>query len=602
MEPVPPKTTPKKRTNRGCLLGVGLVGLGALFTCGPIFCAASDGPGIAGATVLELNLEGPMVEHTGGASVTALFKDEGDSLQGIVRALARARTDERVKALVVKIGGQGHGAATAQELRDAITAFRSSGKRAVCWSESFGEGSIGTGGYYVATACDEIWLLPSGDLSLAGLFAETPFLKGAFQKAGVAPVFLQRKEYKNAVNTFTHSDYDEPHREATTRLLEGITDQIAADIGAARKLEPARVKELMAEGPFNAQQAKEKGLVDQLGYRDEVMAALRQHAGEDMELLYARKYLERAGEPWDHGPTVALINAAGAIHRGASSVDPLSGDASVGSDTVSGAIRAAVLDPSVQAIVLRVNSPGGSYVASDAIWREVQRAREARKPFIVTMGDYAASGGYFIAMGADTVVAHPATLTGSIGVYSGKFVLTELLDKLGVNLSMISRTSNADIYSADSDYSPESRAKMDAAMDRIYADFVAKAAHGRKMSVEKLEALARGRVWIGADAKERGLVDELGGIETALRIAKQRANIADDQPIEVREYPRQKTKVEELLALTGRGQGDSSDDEGATSTMVAKLPPAVQRALAEISRAAKVDVLTAPVSGMQPLP
>ena len=593
-------TEPARKRRWGCLIAALVVVGGGLLVCAPLVVAAATTDGVPPAVLLELDLEAPVVETGEGAGVAQLFADAATGLDQIVLGLERARVDDRVRGLVVKVGGSGHGAATAQEIRDAITAFRSSGKPAVCWSEAFGEAGVGTGGYYVATACDEIWLQPSGDLVLTGLFAETPFLQGTLQKLGVQPQFLVRKEFKNAPNTFLEQDYTAPHREALQQILVGITDRIAADVGAARKLDPARVKQLMAEGPFDAQTAKQHGLVDRVGYRDEVMAALQQKHG-DAELLYLARYAERAGPAYAAGRPVALVVGAGAILRGPSQIDPLSGDRTLGASTMAGAIRAAVEDQ-VAAIVLRVNSPGGSYVGSDVVWREVRRAREKGVPVVVSMGDYAASGGYFVSMAADAIVAQPSTLTGSIGVYAGKFVLTGLLEKAGANLSLLSTTDNAEMYSSDRPWTGAGLAKMDAQMDRVYRDFVQKAADGRKKTFDELEAVARGRVWTGADAKERGLVDELGGLMTAVRLARAKAGLADGEAIELRRYPREKTRLEQLMALTGRTDHDSSDDVGRTSTTTVALHPAARDALRAIARAARVDVLTAPIGAAEVLP
>jgi protease-4 len=261
---------------------------------------------------------------------------------------------------------------------------------------------------------------------------------------------------------------------------------------------------------------------------------------------------------------VALVYGVGAVSRGRSEFNPLFGGTTFGSDSVAAAFRNAAEDPRVKAIVFRVDSPGGSYVASDTVRREVQRAREKGKPVVVSMGNLAASGGYFVSMDADRIVAQPGTLTGSIGVYAGKFVTTGLWDKLGINWDTVAFGKNATLFSTDQEFSPEQRSKLEAELDRIYEDFTTRAAAARKLPLEKLRAAARGRVWTGADAKELGLVDELGGFSTALRLARDLAEISPEAHVRVQVFPRPKRAVEALIAALGQdGSGDNSEEEDA---------------------------------------
>ncbi|HZI12171.1 MAG TPA: signal peptide peptidase SppA [Myxococcus sp.] len=540
------------------LFVVGLVGL--------LVLASSSKPTVPSSVVLELDLENPLPEYESPGSLASAFGDEPATLRDVVDALEKAGQDARVKSLVVRVGSPGSPAAV-QELRDAVKAFRATGKKAVAFTDSFGEMSNSTLGYYLASAFDEVYMQPSGDLGLTGFAMETPFARDAFARLGVTPRFSQRAEYKNAVNTFTEQDYTGPHREATERFTSSLFGQVVKGIAEERELPEDTVRSLIDKAPLLGQEALEAKLVDGLRYRDEVYGQLKKDAGEGAELLYVKKYLERAGRPHTTGDTIALVYAVGNVMRGKSDANPLSGEQALGGDSVAAALRKAAEDSRVKAIILRVDSPGGSYVASDTVRREVQRAKEAGKPVIATMGTYAASGGYFIAMDADKIVAQPGTLTGSIGVYGGKFVTTGLWEKLGVNFETVAQGKNATINSTDSDFTPEQRARHEAMMDRIYADFTQRAAAGRKMPLEKLQEVARGRVWTGEDALAHGLVDVLGGFPQALTLAKEAAKLPADARVNVQLYPRKKEAAEVLGELLGETGDNSEEDLTSISSM-----------------------------------
>jgi protease-4 len=319
-------------------------------------------------------------------------------------------------------------------------------------------------------------------------------------------------------------------------------------------------------------------LVDELAYRDQAYDKVKQRAGAGAELLYLDKYLERAGRPHEHGPRIALIYGIGAVQRGSGGFDPMSGSSAMGADTVAAAFRAAMDDDKVKAILFRVDSPGGSYVGSDEIWREVVRARQAHKPVIVSMGNLAGSGGYFVAMAADKIVAEPGTITGSIGVLGGKLVAHGTWDKIGVSWDEVHDGAHARMWSMLEDYSPAEWARLEASLDRVYVDFTNKVAEGRKLPKTRVLELAKGRIWSGEDAKAFGLVDELGGYATALRLAKEAAHIPADSDVELCEFPRPKGVIEQLLA---KGP-DNSDKEGA------ELLARAVRAAAPLLRAAHI--------------
>jgi protease IV len=510
--------------------------------------------------ILELDLTDGIAEEPPSDPLSAVLAMRRPRLADILDGLRRASRDDRVKALVAKVGGRRIGLAQVQELRNAITEFTRSGKPAVAWAETFGEASPGNAPYYLATAFTRVYLQPSGDVGLTGISLEQRFFRGTMDKLGLEYQVGKRHEYKNAADRLTEAGFTGPAREAMGRLASSLTGQLAEAVAARLKITPEQARELIGGGPYVAEDALSKGLVDALGYRDEVYDDARKQAGEDAYLLYLSRYQrakslgERARRLPNPGENVvALIYATGPIRRGRTARGPLTGGA-MGSDTITAALRAAVADHRAAAIVLRVNSPGGSYVASDSIWREVVRAREAGKPVIVSMSDVAASGGYFIAMAADAIIAQPGTLTGSIGVLGGKPVTTGLLARAGVTTDAVAEGAHAGMFSTNHPFSSEEWELLNSWLDRIYDDFTAKVARGRNMTTEQVHEIARGRVWTGADAAEHGLVDQLGGLDLAASLARQKAGLPASAPL--RGYPR-------LHPLDRLRPAESSDDHAA---------------------------------------
>lgn len=497
-------------------------------------------------TVLEIDLETPVVEDLPKDPLSRLVMEEAIPLPDLLDALDKASRDTRVVGLVARIGSAGMGLGKIQELREAVQSFRESGKPAVAFSETFGEFSPGNGSYYLATAFDEIDLQPSGDVGLAGLRFEYPFVRGALDKLDVLPRFEGRYEYKDAINTYTETGFTEPQREATERIMKTIFDQIVRGVAEARHRPETEVRTLIDRGPFVAQEALDAGLVDRLAYRDEVDARVKEEAGDGAVFLGWKDYLERAGHPHTRGRTIALIHGYGEIHRGESQHDPISSSVVLGADTVTEAFRSAI-DENVAAIVFRVSSPGGSYVASDGILRATERAKAKGIPVIVSMGDYGASGGYFISMAADKIVAQPGTLTGSIGVFGGKMVTTGLFEKLGVTFDAVQTSPNAGIYSSTQDYTDSEWERLRTGLDRIYEDFTTKVAAHRGIKMEAMPGIARGRVWTGEEAKTLGLVDDLGGLATAYRLAAEAAGIGPEEAYRVRVFPPRKSTLDLLL-------------------------------------------------------
>lgn len=519
--------------------------------------------------IIELDLSKPLVEKQPSPVAAAVNKTM--ELRRAVDGLARAADDPNVVALFARIDAGVAALADAQELRDAVLRFRRSGKPAVAFADTFGEFGRGTTPYFLATGFDDVWLQPSGDLGFVGWAVEQPFLRGVFDKVGVEPRMDHRHEYKNAKNMFTERSFTEPHREALEVLARSQFDQVVAAIADARGLDEKEVRALADTGPLLGPEALAARLVDHLGYRDEAVAAVKERAGAGAELLYLQRYLKAGAlqqalhkRQSAKKPVVALVHGAGPVVRGrGGGFSPLTRGPSMGGEAVAAAIRAAVADERVKAIVFRVDSPGGSYVASDTVWREVVRAREGGTPVVVSMGKVAGSGGYFVAMGADRIVAQPATITGSIGVVGGKQLLAGLKDKVGLTTDEVHDGETALMFSSTYDFSDAAWARLQAWLDRCYEDFTSKVAAGRNLPLERVREIAKGRIWSGADAKERGLVDELGGVYEAVAAARSIAGLGAAGDVDVVPFPR-KTAVLQRLA----GGPSSSDD-------VAALAPAL---------------------------
>jgi protease-4 len=522
-----------------------------IITAGVAAISLTSEGGVSRATVIEIDFEQLILEYVREEPFSKILYGQQLTTRDVVDALARASEDDRVVGLVARVGNGPLGLAQIQEIRDAVIRFRESGRWTVAYSETFGEAGPGNGSYYLASAFDEIYLQPSGDIGLTGLMYESPFLSGTFQKLGLVPRMDQRYEYKNAMNTYTETKYTEAHREAMQTLVDRQFGQLVRGISEGRGIEEAEVRALIDRGPFLGQEALDAGLADDLLYRDQVYAMARGRAGEDATFLFLSKYLERAGRPNSRGETVALIYGVGAVTRGRSEFDPLFGEGTMGADTVTAAFREAIRDDDVTAIVFRVDSPGGSYVASDAIWRETVRARDAGKPVIVTMGNVAGSGGYFVSMWADKIIAQPGTITASIGVLGGKFLTSGLWAKLGLSWDEVHTSDHATMWTGTRDYTPSEWARFQAWLDRVYDDFTSKVAQGRGMDKDEVLRIAKGRIWTGEDALEIGLVDELGGFDEAYRAAREAAGLEADADIRVRVYPRPKTAFEVLFDDTG---------------------------------------------------
>ena len=552
---------------------------------------------LADNIILTVDLTQGLAEGPHQDRLLRLLLGSEPSLRDVLDGIETASSDPRVKVLLARVGDDELGLAKIQELRDAIAAFRAKGKFALAFADSFGEFGPGTRPYYLATAFDEIWLQPMGNVGLTGLYAEVPFFKGTLDLLGIVPEFDHREEFKTAMNSLTETKMTPPHREEVDALLASIGGQIIHGIAESRKLPEAEVREAIDRGPLLADEARQAKLVDRLGYRDEVLAQARAHARSGAELTGLTTYLDRAGRPHREGSTIALIYGSGLIQRAASSANPLTESNVMAATEITRAFRAAVRDPAVRAILFRIDSPGGSVVASESIWREVVFARERGKPVVVSMGDVAGSGGYYVAAAADKIVAEPSTLTGSIGVLAGKLVVSDLFRKLGMSTDSAQVGANAAMYSSTSEFSTRAHSRLEAFLDETYKGFKDHVASGRHMTQEEVEEVARGRVWSGEDAKARGLVDELGGSAVALRLAKEAAKLAPDAAVKLTVFPREKEPFEIVFdRLVGKER--DGDEPGASSQSIERSLKAAQPLLQRLETLLdNSGVLTMPAIG-----
>jgi protease-4 len=505
-------------------------------------------PQIAGNSTLVLEVRGDLLEIEPSGVLEQLFEPP-PTVRSVVDALRKAKIDRRVSSVVIRPTSTAALWGKIQEVRDAILDFRQSDKPIIAFLEYGGDQA-----YYLASACDRVFLLPTASLDLTGIASYELFLRGTLDKVGAYPDALHVGEYKTASNTFTEQTFTAAHREMADSLNADLYGQLIRGLADGRHKSEDEVRALIDHGPYLPEDAVRAGLVDDLAYEDELDDKVDLGEGS-VRYLEQKQYRQVSPSALglNRGDRIAVIYAVGVISSGESSNDS-TGTQVVGSDTLVNYIRRARADRSVRAIVLRIDSPGGSAIASDVIWRELMLTRDV-KPVIASMSDVAASGGYYIAVPAHAIVAQPATLTGSIGVVSIKFVLDGTMDKLGVNVEEIARGRYAGMYSPVSQFSPEERVKMLEIMQATYDAFVEKAAAGRNTTPEKIDAIAQGRVWTGHQAKQLGLVDELGGLDRALALAKQRAKIPQDEEVELVIYPPKKSFYEVLTDPLGRSEG-----------------------------------------------
>lgn len=507
---------------------------------------------IKGDSVLSLTLKGPFVEHAHSKGIGGILLGKDASLYDMTRAIYAASHDEKIKGLLVRMESPSLGQAQLQELRDAFLSFKASGKPSWCYTDSFGESSSGTGLYYLATACEEIWLQPLGMVNLVGVSMEIPFAKEALKKMDVHPEIVQRKEYKSFIETFTRDSFSDESREAQQAVADSILDQFVEGIAKERDIPHDHVRALINNGPYLTQEAVTNRLVDHVDYRQFLEPILREKLGQHIRFVGISPYLSTLPVE-SQGEKVALIFGSGLIQQEGSK--SLLGDLFISSGESFKTFQMALQDPEVKAIVYRINSPGGSPIASETIHSIIKYAKDyGKKPVIISMGDYAASGGYWASVAGTKIVAQPATLTGSIGVFGGKYVISGLLEKFGVKFGHVSTSENSSMWSFVESFTPKQWEKLNALMDEVYDTFSRRVAEGRHMTPEQVEKVARGRVWTGEQALALGLVDQLGGLHLALELARKEAGLKATAGVVV--FPREQSLLESLATLFHEEEGE----------------------------------------------
>jgi protease-4 len=502
---------------------------------------------IESGTVVELELEGGFPEGTTGRPLEPLV-EKSLSIYDIRQILDYAARDNQVNAILLKIRPLEIGWGAVEELRDALRDFRKSNKKIYALLDG---DFVEEKEYYLATTADKIVVNPESGMLINGLIAQVQFFRKAFDKLNIEPDLIQFKEYKSAAEPLMREHMSEYFREVLDSMLTDIQERFVKNAAESRKLDPTRIQSLMELGMFVSRRAKEEGLIDQLGYKNDVeneLAFGEKEGKKDYRGVAAKSYLRYAEGKFKPSPRykMALIFAEGAITSGKQS--PY--QEGIGGETLSGYLREARKNKDIKAIVMRINSPGGSAVGSDLIWREVVTAKKENKPVVASMSTVAGSGGYYIAMGANTIVCQPSTITGSIGVVGGKINVRGFFeDWLKINVDTVKKSKNADILSFYTSMDEEQRERWRDWMQNVYNDFVTKVAEGRNSDYNKIEPLAHGRVWTGRQAKEKGLIDELGGLDVALKIAKEKAGIPAAEPVELVIYPKKKSLWEVVASL-----------------------------------------------------
>ena len=533
-------------------------------------------PTISDNSLLTLRVAGSLPDYSPDDPFKKYFGGPDQSLTGLVMQFKKAKADKRIKAILLDIDVSGVGWGKAEEIRDAIADFRSSGKPVYAYLE-FGINKE----YYIASACDKIYVPPPGELFINGLAADVMFFRGSLDKLGIYPDIYQIGKYKSAGDMFTQKTMTDAHREYVNSLLDDLYGRYVNAIAQARHKTPDEVRTLIDNAPYNSAKAKEAGLVDESLYRDDVEKQIKASLGykdtDNFTPVRGADYREVPPESLglNEGERIAVIYATGDIGSGSSANSP-SGEQSIGSDTLAKAINDAAADKTIKAIVMRVDSPGGSGLASDIIWHAVEAANQ-KKPVVVSMSDVAASGGYYISAAASKIIAQPSTITGSIGVLAGKPVMRGFYDWLGISNEYVLRGKTAGLFRETEKFSDEERAKFEEWIKTTYyQDFVPKVAKGRKKDAQAIDSVGQGRVWTGAQAKDRGLVDDFGGLDKAIEVAKQLANIPADKGVQRVILPYPQTFLQQILSGGGENSNTKVEQQRA---IAAALPEDARRAL-----------------------
>ncbi len=506
------------------------------------------------SAILTIDFDESFSETKNNDIMAELVGQQNQSFFDMIRAINVAAFDNRVKALVGKVSVSSLGLAQIQDLRQAIVNFKKQGKKTYLYAQSFGSFGRGTKEYYLASVFDEIVIAPNSEVGITGVGIEVPFFRDVLDKIGVQPEFYSRYEYKTAMDSMTRKTMSPAFKAEMKKLGTGIFNRMVIDIAAARKLSEKDVVSLINQAPLPSDVALKAKLVDKIAFKQDFL--------DNLQEAYKSEYIDLAAYETNiinhkrGTKSIALLVIDGVIAEGESSAESLQNEVITGVDTVLSQLKEIDEDKNVKALVIRVNSPGGGYGAANDIWHGIEQLKAKKKiPVIISMGDYAASGGYFVAIAGDKIVAEPSTITGSIGVLGGKMVLQNLWKKLGVHWQRISFGQNAGILSPNTPFSKQERNIFNKSLDNVYSDFTLKVAKARNLSEKEMDKLARGRVWLGEQALKVKLVDELGGIETALALAQKEAQIKDDEKIRIEFYPKEKTLQEKLQQLVGSGKG-----------------------------------------------
>lgn len=551
-----------------------VVGLSILFSM-----LRRSEPVIRDNSVLALKVEGELPDYVPDTLARRLFGNDQLSMTTLVEQLRKAKVDKRIRGVLLEIDLLGAGWGKADELREVIADFRTSGKPIYAFIE------VGTNKeYYVATACERIYVSPPGDLFINGLAADVMFFRGALDKLGVYPDVYQIGKFKNAPDQFTRKEMTKEHRLVVNALLDDLFNRFVATVAETRKKSPDDIRALIDRAPLSAEDARDAGLIDGASYRDEVENELKKRLGyndgEELHVTRADTYREISAESvgLNRGERIAVIYASGEIWPGKSESGGMGGGQSVGSDTMVKAINDAARDKSIKAIVLRVDSPGGVHYASDAIWHAVEVAKQ-KKPVVVSMGDLGASGGYYISCNANRILAEPSTITGSIGIFAGKPVVKGLYDWLGVTNEYVLRGRTAGLFRETEKFTPEERERFETTVkSKYYDEFVPKVAKGRGRDPEYIDSVGQGRVWTGAQAKENGLVDEFGGLDKAVEVARELAGIPADKGVRRVILPYPRSFFDNLFGGSG-GADEASVRLAQQQAAFAALPEDARRAL-----------------------
>jgi len=538
---------------RGVRLVLSLIGLAVVISMASVvlmFFAASRGPSVPSSATLVLRPGGDLPEVEPDDVVGQVLGRDVNTVRGFVEALRKASRDSRVRGVLLmpstlEMPYWGK----VQEMRDAITAFRKSGKKITAFLEYGGDRE-----YYLASAADRVFLMPTSSLDLTGVASYEMFLRGTFDKIGAYPDFVHIGDYKTAPNQYTQKGFTPAHREMAQSLNRDMYEQLIAGVAEGRKKTDDEVRDLFDQGPFIAAKALEAGLVDELAYEDELDDRVPELGGGKERRIEGTDYQRISPQSVGVRPRsrVAVLYIVGTIASGKGGFDPVNGSIA-GSESIVEQIRKIRDDDSIKAIVLRIDSPGGSSVASDVIWRELTITREdnPNRPIVTSMSDLAASGGYYVAIPADAIVAQPGTLTGSIGIFGGKIVIGGTLGKAGIGTETVTSGANADMYSPFTPFTAPQRAKVEEFMQDFYKNFVGKVAQSRKTTPEAIHAVAQGRVWTGRQALQHGLVDALGGLDAAVALAKERAKIPADEDVQLVVYPERRSFFDALTEQFG---------------------------------------------------